>query len=123
MQAERPTGDLLVALARGDPVLLQDVLGLRVANREASGLDPRTYALVKLGALLALESSSASCARQVGIATEAGATPAEVVGVLLAVAPQVGAARSMAAAGELANALGLVRGAEGANGRSSAVRA
>jgi alkylhydroperoxidase/carboxymuconolactone decarboxylase family protein YurZ len=119
MGPEDPTDDLLVALACGDAGLLEELLGLRLANREASGLDPKTYALVKLGALVALDASSASYAWQVGVAVEAGVTPAEVLGVLLAVAPQVGAARLVAAAGEIAMQLGLQKDVERPSGGGS----
>jgi len=106
-------------LACGDAAFLEEVFGLRLANQQASGLDPKSYALVKLGALVALDASPASYAWQVGAAVEAGVSPDEVVAVLLTVAPQVGAARLIAAAGEIAMALGLQKEVERQGGGGS----
>ena len=61
-------------------------------EQEQSGLDARTFSLVKIAALIALD---------------AGATPRDFVGVLRAVTPQVGGPRAMAAAPEIMVALGL----------------
>ena len=119
MRPEHPTDELLVALACGDAAFLEEVFGLRLANQQASGLDPKSYALVKLGALVALDASPASYAWQVGAAVEAGVSPDEVVAVLLTVAPQVGAARLIAAAGEIAMALGLQKEVERQGGGGS----
>jgi len=75
--------------------------------QERSGLDPRTFALVKIAALISLDAPPASYLWQVGNAIDAGATPEELVGVLRAIAPQVGLPRIVAAAPELMLALGL----------------
>ena len=83
--------------------------GLEVrADWEAkSGLDSRSYALVKLAALIALDAPPASYIWQVGNALAEGATPEDLVGVLIAIAPQVGGPKLVAAAPELMLALGL----------------
>jgi 4-carboxymuconolactone decarboxylase len=44
---------------------------------------------------------------QVGVALESGVTPEEILGVLIALAPTVGMARVVAAAPEIALALGM----------------
>jgi alkylhydroperoxidase/carboxymuconolactone decarboxylase family protein YurZ len=44
---------------------------------------------------------------QVGNALESGATPQDLIGVLLAITPQIGGPRAVAAAPELMVALGL----------------
>lgn len=51
--------------------------------------------------------ADASYMWQVGNALEAGVTPEDLFGVLLAVLPQIGGPRAMAAAPELMVALGL----------------
>ena len=79
----------------------------RVAEQEQSGLDARTFSLVKIAALIALDAPPASYLWQVANALEAGATPRDFVGVLRAVTPQVGGPRAMAAAPEIMIALGL----------------
>ena len=101
------TSDALASLALGDPELLGEGLQLRQELQERSGLDPRVFALVKIAALIALDAPPASYLWQVGNAIDAGATPEELMGVLRAVAPQVGLPRIVAAAPELMVALGL----------------
>ncbi|HEX9357716.1 MAG TPA: carboxymuconolactone decarboxylase family protein [Streptosporangiaceae bacterium] len=101
------TSAALASLALGDPGLLGEGLQLRRELQERSGLDPRTFALVKIAALIALDAPPASYLWQVGNAIDAGATPGELLGVLRAVAPQVGLPKIVAAAPELMVALGL----------------
>jgi alkylhydroperoxidase/carboxymuconolactone decarboxylase family protein YurZ len=63
--------------------------------------------LVKIAALIALDAPSASYIGQVEFAREAGVDADEILHVLVAVAPQVGLPRAIAAAPELMLALGL----------------
>ena len=67
----------------------------------------RTFALVKIAALIALDAPPASYAWQVANAIEDGATAEDILGVLRAIAPQVGGPRVVAAAPEVLLALGL----------------
>jgi 4-carboxymuconolactone decarboxylase len=101
------TRDALVGLAVGDVDVLREVIELREAEQETSGLDPRSFGLVKIAALVALDSPPASYLWQVANALDAGTSPAELLGVLRAVAPQVGGPRLVAAAPEIMVALGL----------------
>jgi 4-carboxymuconolactone decarboxylase len=101
------TSEALASLALGDPELLGEGLQLRQELQDRSGLDPRSFALVKVAALIALDAPPASYLWQVGNALDAGVTPEELVGVLRAIAPQVGLPRIVAAAPELMVALGL----------------
>ena len=101
------TREVLTALAQGDPDLLAAGLEVRANWRAKSGLDERGYALVKLAALIALDAPPASYVWQVSTALGAGATPEDLIGVLIAIAPQVGGPRLVAAAPELMVALGL----------------
>jgi 4-carboxymuconolactone decarboxylase len=101
------TRDLLGGLALGDPELLLEGIELRTAMQERSGLDARTFSLVKIAALVAVDAPPASYLWQVANALESGATPEDLVGVLHAIAPQVGGPRVVAAAPELMIALGL----------------
>ncbi len=101
------TTKTLAGLAIGDPDLLAEGLELRTEWQTRSGLDARSYALVKIAALIALDAPPASYLWQVANALDAGATPADLVGVLIAVAPQVGGPKTVAAAPELMVALGL----------------
>ena len=97
----------LSGLSTGDVNLLQEAMGLREAQLEQSGLDARTFALVKIASLIAIEAPPASYAWQVANALEEGASPEDILGVLRAVAPQVGGPRVVAAAPEIMIALGL----------------
>ena len=101
------TREVLGALALGDPDLLAEGLEARANWKSKSGLDGRSYALVKLAALIALDAPPASYLWQVSNALAEGATPEDLVGVLIAIAPQVGGPKLVAAAPELMLALGL----------------
>jgi alkylhydroperoxidase/carboxymuconolactone decarboxylase family protein YurZ len=101
------THQTLSAISAGKTDILEQAMGLREADRELSGLDPRTFALVKIAALIALDAPPASYAWQIANALEEGATPEDFVGVLKAVAPQVGGPRTIAAAAEIMVSVGL----------------
>ena len=101
------TRDALSGLALGDIEVLGEALELREAAQERSGLDARAFGLVKIAALVALDAPPASYLWQVSNALDAGASPAEILGVLRAVAPQVGGPKVVAAAPEIMVALGL----------------
>ena len=75
-----------------------------------SGLDERSLALVKLAAIIALDAPASVYSWQVSVALKAGITEGELIGLLAAVSPVVGSARTVAAAGRLAFALGLDTG-------------
>jgi alkylhydroperoxidase/carboxymuconolactone decarboxylase family protein YurZ len=77
-----------------------------LAGPDPPGLDPKIQALVGLGALLSVDAATVSVRLQVELAQAAGATEDEIVGVLIAIAPAVGHARTVAAAPRLALALG-----------------
>jgi 4-carboxymuconolactone decarboxylase len=100
-------------ISGGDLDFLETAVGLREAQLEATGLDARTFALVKVAALVALDAPPASYAWQVANALADGATPEDLLGVLRAVAPQVGGPKIVAAAPELMLALGLPLDDEG----------
>jgi 4-carboxymuconolactone decarboxylase len=101
------TQETLGGFALGDPELLLEGLELRQEWQVKSGLDARSFALVKIAALIALDAPPASYLWQVANALDAGATPADLLGVLYAIAPQVGGPKVVAAAPELMVALGL----------------
>ena len=86
------THQTLRSVSVGDGSIIEQAMGLRELNHEGSGLDGRTFSLVKIAALIALDE---------------GASPEDILGVLRAVAPQVGGPRVVAAAPEIMVALGL----------------
>ena len=101
------THQTLSGISTGDMDMLEKAIGLRELNLEGSGLDSRTFAMVKIAALVALDAPPASYAWQIGNALPEGVTPDEILGVLRAVAPQVGGPKVIAAAPEIMLALGL----------------
>ncbi len=101
------TREALTGLSLGDPDLLAEGLELRANWKERSGLSARSYALVKVAALIALDAPPASYLWQVSAALDEGVSPSDILGVLIAIAPQVGGPRIVAAAPEIMLALGL----------------
>ena len=97
----------LSGLAIGDLEVLEEALELREMAIQDSGLDPRSFALVKIAALIALDAPPASYLWQVSNAIDAGVSPRDILGVLRAIAPQVGGPKAVSAAPEIMVALGL----------------
>ncbi len=106
-EVSKQTADHLEGLAMQKEDIVASLLEMQLHNLESSGLDPRTYSLVKIAALIALDAPPASYVAQVEFAREAGVDPDDILRVLVAVAPQVGLPRAVAAAPELMLALGL----------------
>jgi 4-carboxymuconolactone decarboxylase len=104
---DQATREALSALSMGDSGVLGEAANLREQLRAESSLDPKSFALVKIAALVALDAAPASYLFQVAGALDAGASPREILGVLTAVAPQTGMARVVSAAPEIMIALGL----------------
>jgi hypothetical protein len=86
--------------------------GLITAMSEAGGptsvhrLDQRVEALLRLGALIALDAPPSSYRAVVGAALLGGAQVSDLLGVLVAVAETVGSARIVSAAPRIALAAG-----------------
>lgn len=99
---------VLRRLSLHDDRVVADVLG--GADTQSAGLDPildpRTLALVRLAALVAVGGAVSSYGALADAAIDAGATAAEIVEVLVGVIPVVGLPRVVAAAPKLALALG-----------------
>lgn len=101
------THHALAGISGGEAEAIAEAVELREAEAATCGLDARSFGLVKIAALIAMDAPPASYAWQIAEATEAGATPDEILGVLKAVAPQVGGPKVVAAAPEIMLALGL----------------
>jgi len=97
---------VLRGLATMNPELMKGLLNMQIENIAESGLDPKTYALVKIASLVAMGAAPASFVWNVELAKGAGATKEEIAGVLIALAPTVGFARIIPAAAEISFALG-----------------
>ncbi len=86
------------ALAQGDAPVLETLAQMTLNTLERSGLDPETYALVRIAALVAMDAAPISYLVNVGTASEIGVPLEKVQGTLVAVAPVVGSARVVSAA-------------------------
>lgn len=100
--------DLLRRLSLHDERVMSEVLaGAGISTpTPGPGLDAKTLALVRLAALVTVGGSVPSYGAHADAAIEAGATAAEMVDVLVGVIPVVGLPRVVAAAPQLALALG-----------------
>jgi alkylhydroperoxidase/carboxymuconolactone decarboxylase family protein YurZ len=80
--------------------------GIGLGLGYTSALDPKTAALLRLGASAAIGSPGVCLDWTVGRALAAGATEDEIADVLVAIAPVAGLARILSAAPDVAVALG-----------------
>lgn len=101
--------DQIGALAEGDAPVLETLAQMTVNTMERSGLDVETYMVARIAALVALDAAPASYLLNLGAANELGVSPETVRGVLVAIAPVVGTARTVSAASKLVRALGLAQ--------------
>jgi 4-carboxymuconolactone decarboxylase len=81
-------------------------LNVNLSDDEAFRLSPKTHALVRLAALVALGGAPVSYQWNVGAALDAGATADEIVGTMIAVAPISGIARVVQATPDVALPIG-----------------
>ena len=93
-------------LALRDDSYIGSLLADDRASAVEAGLDPRTHALVRVGALIAIDAAPPSYMSAAESALETGATYEELVGTLIAVMPVVGVARIVSAAPNLGLAIG-----------------
>lgn len=97
----------LCKIAIADDKYVEEVLSNDRANLTASTLDAKAHALVRLGALIAMDAEAPAYMWTLQAARRAGATDDEVVGCLLAALPSVGVARIVSAAPKLGLAMGF----------------
>ena len=98
--------EILRRLAIMDEGIVQDQAGLGLGQARAWVIDPKTAALVQLGALVAIGSPSVCLEWGASRALAAGATEDEITDVLLAVAPAAGLGRVVGATVGVADGLG-----------------
>jgi len=98
--------ETLRRLAMIDEGFVEDDAGLGLGPAETSALDPKTAALLHVAVLVAIGSPAVCLEWSTGRALAAGASEDEIAGVLLAIAPVAGLGRVVAAAPEVAIALG-----------------
>ena len=101
-----PFQETLRRLAMIDEGFVENEAQLGMGPVTASVLEPKTVALLQIGASVAIGSPAVCLEWSTGRALAAGATEDEIAGVLLAIAPVTGLGRVVAAAPEMATALG-----------------
>ncbi len=94
-------------MAIGDAPVLETVAAMTAESLARTELDASTLIMVRLAALVAVDAPVSSYLLHVGPAVEAEVTLDQAQDVLVAVAPIVGSARTMAAAAKITEALGL----------------
>ena len=87
--------------------VLDTIGGMTAVSVELSDLDAREHMLVRLAALVASDAPPLSYLANASLATDVGITIDDVQSVLVAVAPIVGSARVVTAAGNITRALGF----------------
>ena len=107
MAAETTGTGGVSALAEADAPVFETLVQMTLDTFERSGLDPETYLLARIAALVAMDASPASYLLNVGAAEELGVPLEKLQGVLVAVAPVVGSARVVSAARNIGEAFGL----------------
>lgn len=93
-------------LALRDDSYIESLLADTGASAAAAGIDPRAHALVRVGALIAVDATPPSYMSAAEAALRAGSTYEELVGTLIVVMPVVGVARVVSAASNLGLAIG-----------------
>ncbi|MCT9010886.1 carboxymuconolactone decarboxylase family protein [Streptomyces rhizosphaerihabitans] len=95
-----------MATASETPVL-DTLAAMTVDSVERCGLAPDMLLLTRIAALAASDAPPISYVAHIDPAIETGVTAAQLQDVLVAIAPIVGTARVMTAAGNIARALGI----------------
>jgi alkylhydroperoxidase/carboxymuconolactone decarboxylase family protein YurZ len=103
--------ETLRRLAMIDEGFVENDAGLGLGLGKTSALDPRTAALLQVAVSVAIGSPAVCLEWSATRALAAGATDDEIADVLLAIAPVAGLSRIVAAAPEIATALGYDIGA------------
>jgi alkylhydroperoxidase/carboxymuconolactone decarboxylase family protein YurZ len=97
----------LQRVAQGDPTVLSLVRPAIESSFKESGLDPKTFMLVRIAALAALDAAPASWLMNIEASGEAGLDPDAVLGTLIAIFPVIGTARLVSAASHIMKAFEL----------------
>ena len=98
MSVDAAVTEILQSIAPGESPLVESLAKMQVDTQERSGLDDRTYLLVRIAALVAMDASATSYLITLSVADAVGITADDVRGVLIALGPVVGSARAMSGA-------------------------
>jgi alkylhydroperoxidase/carboxymuconolactone decarboxylase family protein YurZ len=87
--------------------VLDTLTDMTAASIDHNSLSPRDYMLARVAALVAMDAPPMSWFANAAAVQESGLTTEDIQGVLIAVAPVVGAPRVMSAGGHILRALGI----------------
>lgn len=87
--------------------VLDTIAAMTIDSLERCGLPPDTLILTRIAALAACDAPPISYLAHIDPALRSGLTSTQLQDVLVAIAPIVGTARIMTAAGNIATALGI----------------
>ncbi len=90
-----------------DRLLLDTLTDMTAASLERADLDSRELMMVRLAALAAIGAPTGSYLLNIAAASETAMTLEDARSVLIAVAPIIGSPKVVAAAGTIAEALGI----------------
>ena len=93
-------------LAVRDDRYIEGLLQADSQSPTLAGIDERSHALIRIGALIAMNAAPAAYMDSVNAALRAGASHEEIVGTLITVLPTVGVGRVVTAAPNLGLAMG-----------------
>ena len=97
-----------MADAPSETPVLDTLAAMTAESIERSGLDANSLLVARIAALVAVDAPAASYLMHVGPAVDAGVTVEQIQNILVAVAPIVGAPRTLSAALNITEALGIV---------------
>ncbi len=91
-----------------DTPVLDTLADMTAASLERSNLEPREHMIARIAALTAVDAPPASYLINAGTAADVGLTLEDAQGILIAVAPIIGTARTVSAAQNITEALEFV---------------
>ena len=97
--------DAMRELAQGGGPVLEALAKQSEGALQRSGMDPQTALLVRIAALVALDAAPASYLIHLGVADRGGVKAETIEATLVELAPLVGTARIISAAGKINQAL------------------
>jgi alkylhydroperoxidase/carboxymuconolactone decarboxylase family protein YurZ len=109
MSVDAAVNKALEEIIPGEAPLIETLVRMNADAQQRSGLDDRTYLLVRVAALVAVDASPTSFLATLAVADDLGVTADDVRGVLVAVAPVVGSARALAGAEKALQAVAAAR--------------
>jgi alkylhydroperoxidase/carboxymuconolactone decarboxylase family protein YurZ len=96
-----------MAASMSDTPVLDTLAAMTLDSIERCGLAPDILIMTRIAALAATDAPAASYLAHLSPALDVGVTEAQIQDVLIAIAPIVGTARIMSAAGHIREALGF----------------